>query len=78
MQVKSIIHEIQQLPLDEKFFVMEQTLQSIKDEELKHLSSPKTYSDYSENTDLYAHLVSEKSLSKEWQSKEDNRWDNLL
>jgi hypothetical protein len=77
MQVKSIIHEIQQLPLDEKFFVMEQTLQSIKDEELKQLSSPKT-TDYSENSDLYAHLVSEKSLSKEWQSKEDNRWDNLL
>jgi len=35
MQIKSIIQEIQQLPLDEKFVVIEQTLKSIKKEELK-------------------------------------------
>ena len=78
MQVKSIIHEIQQLPLDEKFFIMEQTLKSIKNEELKHLSTYKTYTDYSDNNDLLSHLVCEKSLSEDWLSEEDNRWDNLL
>ena len=35
MQIKTIIQEIQRLPLDKRFFVIEQTLKSIKNEELK-------------------------------------------
>ena len=36
MEVKTIVKEIQRLPLSKRFFVMEQTLKSIKKEELNH------------------------------------------
>lgn len=83
MQVKTIIQEIQRLPLSKRFFVMEQTLKSIKNEELK-LQSEKAvdtpYDDYVSDKELTAmsYLVSEKSLTKDWLSEEDNRWDKIL
>ena len=36
MEVKTIVQEIKRLPLAKRFFVMEQTLKSIKNEELSH------------------------------------------
>ena len=38
------------------------------------------YNDYSneKDTTAFSHLVSEKSLAKDWLSEEDNRWDKLL
>lgn len=36
MEVKTIIREIQELPLGKRFFIVEQTLKSIKKEELEH------------------------------------------
>jgi hypothetical protein len=68
MELQTLIAEINLLPLPKKFFVMEQTLQSIKKEELQ-----------SENEDaLFLLALSEKSLAQDWLSEEDNRWDALL
>jgi CRISPR/Cas system CSM-associated protein Csm4 (group 5 of RAMP superfamily) len=71
MQVKTIIKEIERLPLQERFFVMEQTLESIKKEELKHSQKNSTSA-------FSSLLVNEKSLEKDWLSDEDSRWDSLL
>jgi|GEM_PF-1416878 Cdc6-like AAA superfamily ATPase len=83
MEVTMIIHEIQQLPLSKKFFVMEQTLKSIKNEELKHqaeIAADEPYDAYAGDKELtdFSYLVSEKSLAGDWLSEEDNRWDKLL
>jgi hypothetical protein len=71
MEISSIIREIQELPLAERFLIVEQTLESIKKEELKQqMELPdKKFNDYS---------VNEKSLAEDWLSEEDERWDNLL
>lgn len=79
MQIKTIIQEIQRLPLDKRFFVIEQTLKSIKNEELKNQLIAEFFNDTSENKNqLSTVLVNEKSLAKDWASDEDSRWDNLL
>lgn len=81
MQIKSIIREIQQLPLDEKFVIIEQTLKSIKKEELKQyqkLDSESNEDGTVKNKKFNVYSVSEKSLASDWLSEEDNRWDNLL
>jgi len=72
MEVNAIIQEVKRLPLSKQFLVMEQTLKSIKRNELsQHI----VWDD--DNTDsLY--LVSETSLAKEWFSPEDNCWDDVL
>lgn len=70
MQLKSIYQEIGQLPLDKKFQIIEYTLNSIKNDE-KKAKNKKTVIDL----DL---KINEKSLSKEWLSDEDNRWDNIF
>jgi len=83
MEVKTIVRKIQQLPLSKKFFVMEETLKLIKNEELKHqtgIAADELYNDdagTNEQTDL-SYLVNEKSLSNDWLSEDDNRWDKLL
>ena len=81
MLIKTIIEEIQQLPLDEKFVVMEQTLKSIKKEELKQhqkLDSESNKDDSVKKKKFNVYSVNEKSLASDWLSEEDNRWDNLL
>ena len=83
MLAKTIIQEIERLPLSKRFWVVEQALKSIKKEELKHQMESATnslYNDYSneKDTTAFSHLVSEKSLAKDWLSEEDNRWDKLL
>ena len=81
MEIKAIIREIQDLPLDEQFFIMEQTLKSIKKEELKNKSKSKRndiYENYTNDKNFKDFSISEKSLAADWLSKEDNRWDNLL
>ena len=83
MEVKTIIHEIQQLPLSKRFFVMEQTLKSIKKDELKHQTEITPDGLYDDHTDGAAqidlsYLVSERSLANDWLSEEDDRWDKLL
>ena len=74
MEVKTIVQEIKRLPLAKRFFVMEQTLKSIKNEELSHQLDydPEDEKDFSNLS------VSEKSLSKDWLSTADNRWDKIL
>ena len=81
MEIKAIIREIQDLPLDEQFFIMEQTLKSIKKEELKNKSKTKRndiYENYTNDKNFKDFSISEKSLAIDWLSKEDNRWDKLL
>ena len=74
MEVKTIVQEIKRLPLAKRFFVMEQTLKSIKNEELSHQLDydPEDENDFSNLS------VSEKSLAKYWLSTADNRWDKIL
>lgn len=81
MHIKSIIQEMQGLSLDEQFQIIEQTLQSIKKEELKHWSVSESEEDYksnSSNKKFKDVFINEKSLAADWLSEEDNRWDNLL
>ena len=74
MEVKTIVQEIKRLPLAKRFFVMEQTLKSIKNEELSHQLDY-----YPEDENDFSNLsVSEKSLAKDWLSTADNRWDKIL
>lgn len=79
MLVKSIIREIQLLPLNERFMVVEQTLKSIKKEELKHIKDEKDLKKNNEKfSDFSSSNINNISLAKEWLSDEDKRWDNLL
>jgi hypothetical protein len=72
MEVNTIVREIERLPLSKRFWVMEQTLKSIKKQELsQHI----VWDDDNAN-DLY--VVSETSLAKEWLSPEDEHWDDVL
>ncbi|HET7117721.1 MAG TPA: hypothetical protein VFI29_14595 [Hanamia sp.] len=60
---------------------MEQTLKSIKKEELKHHKESEEdniYEKYSKDKKFKDFSISEKSLAEDWLSEEDNRWDNLL
>ena len=76
MEVKTIVQEIQRLPITKRFWVIEQTLKSIKKEELSH----QVQIDAEGGVDLsfLANVVSEKSLAKDWLSIEDSRWDKIL
>ncbi|HZY36750.1 MAG TPA: hypothetical protein VFE53_08890 [Mucilaginibacter sp.] len=81
MEVKTIVHEIQQLPLSKKFFVMEETLKSIKNEEMKYqteITANELYDNSGDEQTNFPYLVSEKSLANDWLSEEDSRWDKLL
>ena len=70
MQVKMILQEIQRLPLNKRFLVVQQTLKSIEKEKKLVLDNKK---------ELFANIVvNEKSLASEWLSAEDNRWDKFL
>lgn len=71
MQTSQIIQEIQRLPLSKRFYIMEQTLKSIKKEELSYHADD----DFDDRAEL---SVSEKSLAKDWLSKEDDQWDKIL
>lgn len=73
MQVKTLMKEIKHLPLAKRFFILEQTLKSIKEEELKQRAGV-----LGEVEGSLSYAASEKSLSKDWLSKEDIRWDELL
>lgn len=60
MQTSQLMQEIFKLPLDKKFFVVEQTLKSIKSEEgNKHLSvaAEIMYEDYMNDKELTAFTV---------------------
>lgn len=81
MQIKIIIQEIQQLPLDERFLIVEQTWESIKNEELKQPTKSRPediYDNYENDKKFRPYSISKKSLASDWLSEEDNRWDNLL
>lgn len=82
MEVKAIVQEIKRLPLSKKFFVIEETLKSIKKEELNQeveKTKPNGYDPFNiEELDSNYYSASEKSLAKDWLSKEDNRWDKIL
>jgi len=72
MEVYTILEEIERLPLNKRFLVMEQTLKSIKKDELsQHIV-------WDDDDDNSLYMVSETSLAKEWLSPEDNRWDDVL
>ncbi|HPN69481.1 MAG TPA: hypothetical protein PLZ32_08175 [Saprospiraceae bacterium] len=76
MELNNLVQEIKRLPLAKRFFVIEQTLKSIKNEELsQHIDD-----DFENETDLSnsTFSLSEKSLATDWLSTEDNRWDKIL
>ena len=57
MQAHDIIHEIQQLPLDKKFWVVEETIKAIKVEEMSHqlaFAADELSQDYSSDKELTA------------------------
>jgi hypothetical protein len=57
MQTIDLIHEIQRLPLTKRFYVVEETLKSIKKEEMSHqmeLAANELYSDYVNDKELTA------------------------
>ena len=76
MEINTIIREIQELPLVERFFIVQQTLESIKNEELK--LQKKSEGENQKAKLLKDFSVNEKSLAEDWLSEEDKRWDNLL
>ena len=76
MEISTIIGEIQELPLLERFLTVEQTLESIKNEELKLQEESK--GKYQRIKRFKDYSVNEKSLAEDWLSEEDNRWDNLF
>jgi hypothetical protein len=79
MQTFEIIQAILKLPLQKQFFIVEETLKAIKNRKLNRqgeLKSEEPFDHYLSNSDLLN--LAEKSFSEEWQSKEDNRWDDLL
>lgn len=81
MEIDTIIREIRELPLDERFLIVEQTLESIKNEELKNQrgsSENEAHKNYSKSKGFRDFSVNEKSLAEDWLSEEDKRWDNLL
>jgi hypothetical protein len=82
MELKAIIYEIGQLPLSKRFLIVEETLRSIKNEELKQQTETvdDSYAEAGSNKEPndFSHLVSEKSLASDWLSEDDNRWDSLL
>jgi hypothetical protein len=72
MEVDTIIQEIERLPLNKRFLIMELTLRSIKKDELiQHVV-------WDDDNDNSLYMVSETSLAKEWLSQEDNKWDDVL
>ncbi|HRK60544.1 MAG TPA: hypothetical protein PLI74_12930 [Candidatus Kapabacteria bacterium] len=55
MQTIELIEEIQRLPLSQKFYVVEETLKSIKKEEMQHLmelAANELYEDYVNDKEL--------------------------
>lgn len=57
MQTIDLIHEIQRLPLAKRFYVVEETLKSIKKEEMNHqmeLAAAALYDDYINDKNLTA------------------------
>lgn len=57
MQTIDIMQEIQRLPLIKKFYVVEETIKSIKKEELNHqmeFAVKELYNDYANDKDLTA------------------------
>jgi hypothetical protein len=78
MHIKSIINEINQLPLDKRYKIIEQTLKSIKKDK-KIIDDQKLTNNTKIKTIRFSdHFVNEKSLADDWLSEEDNRWDKLL
>jgi hypothetical protein len=57
MQPKDIVIEIQRLPLIQRFFVVEETIKSIKKQEMQHqmeLAANELYEDYLNDKELKA------------------------
>lgn len=57
MQTIDLIREIQRLPLTKRFYVVEETIKSIKKEEINHqmeMAANELYSDYVNDKDLTA------------------------
>ncbi len=77
MQVKMILQEIERLPLRKRFLVIQQTLKSIEKEEKMH-SETKDFLSYENESNIQNMMINEKSLSEDWMSDEDNRWDKFL
>ncbi len=57
MQTTDIMHEIQRLSLDKKFYVVEETLKSIRKDEMNHqmeIAVEELYNDYNNDKELTA------------------------
>ena len=72
-----ILQEIKKLPLRKRFLVVQQTLKSIEKEE-KMYSESKDFLSYENESSIQNLMINEKSLSEDWLSEEDNRWDKFL
>jgi hypothetical protein len=59
MQTLELIQQIQRLPLSKRFFVIEETLKSIKREEIQNqleLAAHRLYEDYANDKELTAFI----------------------
>ena len=59
MQTADILYEIQRLPLTKKFYVLEETIESIKKDELNNqmeFAANALFSDYANDKDLTAFI----------------------
>lgn len=77
MQVKAILQEIERLPLRKRFMIVQQALKSIEKEENLIINS-KNFDTNQDQFDFNNFKVNEKSLSEDWLSEEDHRWDQFL
>lgn len=65
MQTLEIIEEIQRLPLTKRFFIVEETIKSIKKEEINNqmeLAASELYEDYKNDKDLTSFTSLDKIL----------------
>jgi hypothetical protein len=81
MKFSTIVHEVNRLPLSERISLIEQTLKTIKHENiqpignLKKSATKKTARSEAVDKD---YLINLPSLAEAWLSKEDDRWDQYL
>jgi hypothetical protein len=77
MLAKTIIQEIEKLPLSKRFWVMEQTLKSIKKEELKLESKILSQSDDIAIPESHKEIVRERILEAKANPKAMLDWDKV-
>ncbi len=75
MQAKAIIQEIERLPLSKKFWIMEQTLKSIKKEEL--ILEQKTLAYKDEISETHKNIIRERIVESKLNPNTLIDWDEI-